>query len=134
METADEFMAFKDAFFQTTVWSENCQSWYKLRHNNMIAALWVGSTIHYLRAVENPRWEDWSISYRYPNRWSYLGNGLGPDDVDPERDLAYYIKHHGDSPILDSKRTHGGSWAGNKGESVIGLNGEAKVNFVVPEP
>lgn len=106
-------MAYKDVFFKTTVWSENCRSWYKLKHNGKIAALWVGSTIHYLRVVENPRYEDWDFTYMYPNRWSYLGNGLGPDDVVPDSDLAYYVRQFDDSPILGTKRFHGGKWAGN---------------------
>lgn len=124
MEAADEFMIFKDKFFQTTVWSEKCNSWYKLKHNNKIAALWTGSTIHYLRVVENPRYEDWDFTYLNDNRWSYLGNGLGPDDVEPEADLAYYIRQIDDAPILGNKKYNGGTWAGNKGESVVGVESE----------
>ncbi|KPM46387.1 putative sterigmatocystin biosynthesis monooxygenase stcW [Neonectria ditissima] len=125
-KAAEEFMEYKEDFFQTTVWSESCRSWYKLKHTNKVSALWVGSTIHYLRAIENPRYEDWDIKYMHRNRWSYLGNGLGPDDVDPAADLAYYVRQYDDSPILGSKKTHGGAWAGNRGESVIGLDEEPK--------
>ncbi|KIW77775.1 hypothetical protein Z517_07608 [Fonsecaea pedrosoi CBS 271.37] len=124
MQAADEFMEHKDIFFETTVWSEDCNSWYKLKHNNKISALWAGSTLHYLRAVENPRYEDWDFTYIYGNRWSYLGNGLGPDDVDPQADMAWYIRDHDDSPIIGSKRVHEGEWVGNRGESVIGIGAQ----------
>lgn len=119
-------MEHKDLFFQTTVWSENCNSWYKPKHNDKVAALWVGSTVHYLRAIEQPRYEDWDFTYVYENRWSYLGNGLGPDDVDPLADLAWYIRPEDDSPMLGSKRLHKGPWVGNRGESVIGLEGQTE--------
>ncbi|KAH0837434.1 putative sterigmatocystin biosynthesis monooxygenase stcW [Fonsecaea pedrosoi] len=121
MAAADEFMRFKDTFFQTTVWSEDCQSWYKLRHNNKISAVWTGSTIHYLRAVEHPRYEDWDYTYLYDNRWSFLGNGLAPDDVDPQADLAFYVRQFDDAPIIGSKKIYEGPWVANRGESAIGL-------------
>lgn len=115
----DEFMEFKDIFFTTTVWSEDCNSWYKLKHNNKIAAIWTGSTVHYLRAVERPRYEDWEYTHLYSNRWSYLGNGLGPDDVDEKADLAWYIRQEDDSPIIGSKKVYEGPFVGNRGEVVV---------------
>jgi len=127
MQAVNEFMEYKDRFFETTVWSENCNSWYKLKHNNKIAALWTGSTIHYLRVMERPRYEDWDFTYLHKNRWTYLGNGLGPDDVDPMADLAYYIRDVDDSPILGSKKVYRGPWIGNRGESVIGLDGADEI-------
>lgn len=134
MSAADEFMAHKELFFNTTVWSEDCNSWYKLKHNNKVAALWVGSTVHYLRAIEQPRYEDWDFTYVHPeNRWSYLGNGLGPDDVDPKADLAWYIRSYDDGPILGSKKVYEGPWVGNRGENVIGLDEEEKVADLVVE-
>ena len=76
--------------------------------------------------MENPRYEDWDFTYLHQNRWSYLGNGLGPDDVRADSDLAYYIRQYDDAPILGSKRYNGQAWAGNRGESVIGLDGETE--------
>lgn len=120
MEACEEFMKHKDMFFPTTVWNDECNSWYKLKHNNKIAAIWVGSTLHYLRAVERPRLEDWNYTYIYQNRWSYLGNGLSPDDADMDADLAWYIRESDDSPIIGSKKIHNGPWVGNRGDMIIG--------------
>ena len=126
MEACDEFMEHKDILFSTTVWSEDCNSWYKLKHSNKIAAIWVGSTVHYLRAVERPRLEDWEYTYLYKNRWSFLGSGLGPDDVDPQADLAWYIRQRDDSPIIGSKKVYEGPWVGNRGENVVGGGNKKK--------
>lgn len=32
-------------------------------------------TIHFLKTIKNPRFEDYEIKYRYKNRFAYLGNG-----------------------------------------------------------
>jgi hypothetical protein len=32
-------------------------------------------TIHFLKSIKDPRFEDYDITYRYKNRFSYLGNG-----------------------------------------------------------
>jgi hypothetical protein len=120
MKAADEFMEYKQKYFPITVWNEDCNSWYKIPGSKRIAALWVGSTVHYLRAVEEPRYEDWEFTYKYKNRWAYLGNGLGPDDVDERADLAWYIRDHDDSPILGTKRIY--SENAVRGQSVIGVS------------
>jgi hypothetical protein len=121
-KAANDFMEYKERFFPTTVWSEDCNSWYKLKDSKRVAALWVGSTVHYLRAVEQPRYEDWDFDYNYRNPWAYLGNGLGPDDVDENADLAWYIRNEDDSPILGTKRVYSDKIY--RGQSVIGVNDE----------
>lgn len=102
MKAADEFMVHKDRFFKTTVWDDNCSTWYKI--GDKVTAVWVGSTVHYLRAVENPRWEDWDFTYITGNRWSYLGNGYGPEDSDKDADLSWYVRNKDTSPIIGTKK------------------------------
>lgn len=97
----DEFMERKDRFFKTTVWDENCRSWYK--QGSKVTALWVGSTVHYLRIMEQPRYEDYDFTYVSKNRWSYLGNGFGPDDADLSADLSWYLTTEDKSPIMGTK-------------------------------
>ncbi|KAF5316157.1 hypothetical protein D9619_006298 [Psilocybe cf. subviscida] len=96
----DEFIEFKDKFMATTVWNEDCRSWYK---NNSISgkvtALWPGSTLHYLEALAEPRYEDWDFTYT-GNRFAYLGNGYSQAESDRTADWAYYIRNEDDGPYL----------------------------------
>lgn len=32
-------------------------------------------TIHFLKTIKEPRYEDYDIRYRYGNRFAFLGNG-----------------------------------------------------------
>ena len=32
-------------------------------------------TIHFLKTIKDPRFEDYNIRYRYKNRFAFLGNG-----------------------------------------------------------
>jgi hypothetical protein len=32
-------------------------------------------TIHFLKSIKEPRFEDYNIRYRYKNRFAFLGNG-----------------------------------------------------------
>lgn len=32
-------------------------------------------TIHFLKSIKDPRFEDYDFTYRYNNRFAYLGNG-----------------------------------------------------------
>ena len=35
----------------------------------------IVQTIHFLKTIKHPRFEDYDIKYRYGNRFAYLGNG-----------------------------------------------------------
>lgn len=32
-------------------------------------------TIHFLKSIKDPRFEDYDFTYRYKNRFAFLGNG-----------------------------------------------------------
>jgi hypothetical protein len=34
-------------------------------------------TMHFLKMIEDPRWEDYDYTYRYRNRFAFLGDGSG---------------------------------------------------------
>ncbi|KIW09237.1 uncharacterized protein PV09_00163 [Verruconis gallopava] len=74
-EALDEIYAHFDEFHKTTVWQENCRSWFKDGKVKNRIYLWPGSTIHFLKSIKRPRYEDYNIRYRYKNRFAYLGNG-----------------------------------------------------------
>ncbi len=85
----------------SVVWTEECRSWYKAGSaDGKVAALWPGSTLHYLEAMESPKWEDWNWEYqRNESRFSYLGNGFSSAEKRPGGDLSHYIRNRDDSPV-----------------------------------
>ncbi|KAF9006158.1 hypothetical protein BDQ17DRAFT_1389720 [Cyathus striatus] len=95
-EAIEDFIAFKDQFMKDTVWAKDCRSW-------KITALWPGSTLHYLEALKEPRYDDWDIKYS-GNRFAYLGNGSSQTEVDMTSDTAYYVRDHDDSPYLSRSK------------------------------
>lgn len=97
---ADDFVAYSDAFFARTVWTEGCSSWANGgRPGARIHGHWPGSASHLNFVRRNPRWEDWEWTYKSKaqNRFAYFGNGrtskeLLGDDAGPHPDLVKYLK------------------------------------------
>jgi len=56
---------------------------------------WPGSALHFLELMSVPRWEDWDIKYRSPNRFQFLGRGKTEREEIPGGDLAWYISEPG---------------------------------------
>ncbi|RDB23708.1 putative sterigmatocystin biosynthesis monooxygenase stcW [Hypsizygus marmoreus] len=99
-EAVEDFITYKDQFMKHTVWEHDCRSWYKNNSSSgKVNALWPGSTLHYMEAIMDVRYEDWEFSYS-GNRFAYLGNGFSQTEVDPTADWAYYIRNSDDSPYL----------------------------------
>ena len=63
-------------FMQDTVWMDDCRSWYKDPKTNRVNAIWPGSSLHYIEAIEAPRYEDFKIDYTHKNIFTYLGRGF----------------------------------------------------------
>ncbi|GAB7353351.1 hypothetical protein MBLNU459_g3836t1 [Dothideomycetes sp. NU459] len=82
MDAVDDFIAHKDQFMKRTVWEESCRSWYKNNSaSGKVSALWPGSTMHYMEAMKDVRFEDWNIKYE-GNRFAWLGNGYSQPMTD----------------------------------------------------
>ena len=114
----DALCAWKDDFMSRTIWTEECRSWYKAGSvHGKVAALWPGSTLHYLEALREIRWEDWTIEYQEDaNPWSFLGNGHSTAEK-RTGDLSYYIRNHDDAPVDPCLKPS--SWAtGQKSEDL----------------
>lgn len=99
-EAVDDFMHQKDLFMKNTVWSSNCLSWYKNPKDNKVTAVWPGSTLHYMEALAEPRYEDFDIQYRGGRRFAYFGSGFAQTEMDPLLDKAYYLRNHDDGATL----------------------------------
>lgn len=99
-EAVDDFIAHKDFFMQRTVWNDPCRSWYKASGpTGKVTALWPGSTLHYMEALQDVRLEDWEVKYE-GNRYAYLGNGYSQTEVDNTADWAYYVRDVDDGEPL----------------------------------
>lgn len=60
-EAVDGMMAYADAYLPRTVHTADCNSWYK--NDGKVRAIWPGSVIHMMHAMEQPRWEVSSYYY-----------------------------------------------------------------------
>ncbi|KAK5674458.1 hypothetical protein LTS10_012846 [Elasticomyces elasticus] len=74
-EALDDLYAHFDEYHKSTVWQEECRSWFKDGKIKNRIYLWPGSTIHFLKSIKEPRMEDYNIRWRYKNRFAFLGNG-----------------------------------------------------------
>ncbi len=92
---ADDFVEYSDAYFPTTVLTENCSSWANGgRPGARIHGLWPGSAAHVTLVRRDPRWEDWEYEYLSSsgNRFAYFGNGWTKKEQDPSSDMTAYLK------------------------------------------
>ncbi|KAK5175696.1 uncharacterized protein LTR77_000835 [Saxophila tyrrhenica] len=99
-----DFLQYCDTYFQGTVYSEECRSWYKKNGRGVsagiVTGLWPGSTLHCIEALRSPRWEDYEYAYRAEpngapvNQMAWLGNGWGAKQTVEKPDmeaLSFYI-------------------------------------------
>ncbi|KAI8160090.1 putative sterigmatocystin biosynthesis monooxygenase stcW [Colletotrichum sp. SAR 10_70] len=124
-EAVRDFVEYKEWFMTKTVWADPCRSWYKPRADGPVVALWPGSTLHYIEAIKEVRFDDLDVKYA-GNRFSWLGNGYSQTELDDTSDWAYYIRDKDDDPPLTTagKRkilTRSGSV---KGRSLVSFSGK----------
>ncbi|KAF2165627.1 hypothetical protein M409DRAFT_55523 [Zasmidium cellare ATCC 36951] len=100
----EDFIAHKNDFMKGTVWADPCRSWYKSGQIDApITALWPGSTLHYIEALGNVRFEDYEVEYN-GNRFAWLGNGYSQTELDETADWAYYIRERDDGEWLSRRK------------------------------
>lgn len=103
MDATEDFIAHTDKLMQKTVWTEECRSWYKNNSSGgRVNALWPGSSLHYMEAIREARFDDYDITYS-GNRFSWLGNGYSQTELDPTCDRSYYIREKDDSPYASRR-------------------------------
>ncbi|CAG8381236.1 unnamed protein product [Penicillium salamii] len=78
------FTQFCEKYFERTVYSAKCASWYKSsppgssleeRKSGRVVALWPGSSLHALQALKKVRWEDYDLQSYDGNEFGWFGNG-----------------------------------------------------------
>jgi cation diffusion facilitator CzcD-associated flavoprotein CzcO len=100
----DDFVAYCDAFFPRTVWTEECSSWANGgKAGARIHGHWPGSASHVNFVRRDPRWEDWEWGYRGKdgkigkpgegrNRFGWLGNGWTVKEEKGDGDMTAYLR------------------------------------------
>lgn len=107
-EREEDFTEYVDSYFEGTVFSEECRSWYKNKKTGEVVGLWPGSSLHCIETMRSPRWEDYEYVYldelddrkggavnskkktKRANQLAWLGNGWTANQLE-ERDLAWYL-------------------------------------------
>ncbi|KAI1400682.1 putative dimethylaniline monooxygenase [Hypoxylon fuscum] len=89
-EAVADFIQHRRQFLPRTAWSSPCRSWFKGGTVDGEIMMWPGSRIHFFETMENPRWEDYNLTYTTANRFGYFGNGFAAREFDG-RDLSWYL-------------------------------------------
>lgn len=87
---AKQFRQHADLFLKRTAWTSPCRSWFKQGRADGQAAIWPGTRVQFMEAIENPRWEDYNFTWWNDNRFAFLGNGFSIRESDG-RDITYYL-------------------------------------------
>ncbi|KAM3415348.1 hypothetical protein BST61_g8877 [Cercospora zeina] len=99
-----DFTRYGDAYFEGTVFKDDCKSWYRKNGqgnpSEHVTGLWPGSTVHCIEALRSPRWEDYEYEYlpedngAEVNQMAWLGNGWSVNQLAEQVrdiDLSYYL-------------------------------------------
>lgn len=90
LRPAQQFRQHADLFLQRTAWTSPCRSWFKQGKIDGQAAVWPGSRLHFLKLLQQPRYEDFEIEYWDENMFAFLGNGFELREFDG-RDITNYL-------------------------------------------
>src|ERR1700738_4127093 len=102
VHAVNDFAAYLDAYFDDTrtVYGQTCRSTYRSgKEDGRSTVLWPGSVLHFMRTLQNPRWQDFEYKYlNEDNMFGYLGNGW--TDIEKNGgDPAYYLDHIDYPPV-----------------------------------
>lgn len=87
-DITDQFNDHVQEWIKHTVWKDSCRSWYKDNNTGRVNAVYPGSSMHYQKLIEVPRYEDFEIKHFDKNPWAFLGMGwtmenrAGPEKAD----------------------------------------------------
>lgn len=106
VRAANQFVEWSDAFFATTVLSENCSSWYNGgRPGARIHGLFPGSATLVTMLHREPRWEDWEYEYLEESQGNplfwYFGKGCSRKELDGEADVTPYLHKPAEVDLKD---------------------------------
>lgn len=104
-DITDEFNEHTQTWAPRTVWGPKCNSWYKDRKTGRLAAVYAGSSLHFLEMLKNPRWEHFELEYmNKENRFAFMGIGKTMAQTEEGRekgmDLSPYLSVEGIDPRM----------------------------------
>lgn len=107
----EAFTNFCEKYFERTVYSADCASWYKTsppggisleeRKKGRVTALWPGSSLHYLKTLEEVRWEDFELKPYDGNGFGWFGNGWTVGERKQQVDGAALTSYLDYTELLD---------------------------------
>ncbi|KAL4863520.1 hypothetical protein BDV12DRAFT_206405 [Aspergillus spectabilis] len=106
----ERFTGFCEKYFERTVYSAECASWYKSsppgttlegRKKGRVTALWPGSSLHCLKAWRRVRWEDYELRPYDGNAFGWFGNGWTLDERRQEVDARTLTGYLARTEFLD---------------------------------
>ena len=90
--SVENFVKYCHEYFQGTVYSMECSSWYKGgKKKGPVVALWPGSSLQCAQVLRNPRWEDFEYTYLDGNDFGWFGDGWSKLDRHTALDRTYYL-------------------------------------------
>ncbi|KAJ4580211.1 hypothetical protein HRR83_003159 [Exophiala dermatitidis] len=102
------FVEYCDQYFQTTVFSLDCRSWYKGgTSDGRVSALWPGSSLHSMKALAHPRWEDFVYEYVNDNPMGWIGNGWTVEEKTKQVRVDYLNRDQIDFPPVPTENEGG---------------------------
>ncbi|KAI0091294.1 FAD/NAD-P-binding domain-containing protein [Irpex rosettiformis] len=99
-EAMDDWMQHMRHYFPKTVYMDKCKAWYT-SDDGTVVGLWPGSNLHAMKALENPRWEDYEYERidKTKNRLYWLGDGQTVNEKNMTGDLAWYLNDVDAPPV-----------------------------------
>ncbi|RAL16150.1 flavin-containing monooxygenase [Aspergillus homomorphus CBS 101889] len=98
-EAVEQFTRHCDQYFSRTVFSSSCRSWYKGgRDNGRVTALWPGSSLHAMKVLAHPRWEDYTYDYIDGNANGWIGDGWTVNEKNKVINVDYLDEDQMDFP------------------------------------
>ncbi|KAJ9266407.1 hypothetical protein DTO212C5_6330 [Paecilomyces variotii] len=99
-EAVERFTTYCDNYFSRTVFANKCRSWYKGgTEDGRINALWPGSSLHAMKILAHPRWEDFEYQYVNDNPNGWIGDGWTQAEKDKTVDVDYLDDDNIDFPV-----------------------------------
>ncbi|KAL4758631.1 flavin-containing monooxygenase [Aspergillus foveolatus] len=111
-EAVERFTKHCDQYFSRTVFGMECRSWYKGGSlNGRVTALWPGSSLHAMKALAHPRWEDYTYDYVNDNPNGWLGDGWAEDERNKIINVDYLDDDQVDFPtsVIVKQELNGGT-------------------------
>ncbi|RDL41770.1 Uncharacterized protein BP5553_01749 [Venustampulla echinocandica] len=100
-ESVRNFVQHCDKYFERTVFTMNCRSWYKGgTEDGRVSALWPGSSLHAMETLAHPRWEDYEYIHRNGNPFGWFGNGWTENEINQNINVDYLNEENIDYPLV----------------------------------